>query len=248
MRIAALYDIHGNLPALEAVLKEIRSEKIDRIVIGGDVLPGPMPVETLERVLDTGLDTQFIVGNGEVAVGQAFAGDLPAAVPEVFRPIITWTAQQLNRRQAEIISKWPKTVAIQVAPLGEVLFCHATPRNENEIFTKVTAAERLAPILEDLAADVVICGHTHMQFDRTIAGLRVVNAGSVGMPFGAAGAHWLLIGADIEFRRTEYDLTAAAARIRASNYPHAEQFATNNVLNRPTEQQMVEVFSKTEFS
>ncbi|MFL6515943.1 MAG: metallophosphoesterase family protein [Chthoniobacterales bacterium] len=248
MRIAALYDIHGNLPALEAVLHEIRSEKVDRIVIGGDVIPGAFPRETLERLLELDFETNFILGNGEVAVLQTLAGEIPDRVPEAFRPVITWTGLQLKSGQADIIRKWPKTIWLDVLPLGRFLFCHATPRNEHEIFTKLTTAERLDPVFQGVAADVVVCGHTHMQFERTVAGVRVVNAGSVGMPFGNTGAHWLLIGPDIQFRHTAYDVTAAARQIRGSSYPQAEHFAANNVLNPPSEQQMLELFSKSELS
>jgi putative phosphoesterase len=248
MRIAALYDIHGNLPALEAVLEEIRSEKVDRIVIGGDVIPGPFPRETLDRLLDSDMPTDFVLGNGEVAVLQAVAGEIPARVPEAFRPVITWTGRQLKPGHADTVSTWPKTTRLDVPRLGRFLFCHATPRNEHEVFTKLTAAERLEPVFQGVDVNVVVCGHTHMQFERTAAGVRVVNAGSVGMPFGTAGAYWLLIGPDIQFRRTEYDLAAAARRIRASNYPQAEHFAANNVLNPPGEQQMVELLGKSELT
>jgi hypothetical protein len=68
MRVAALYDIHGNLPALEAVLQDVRQADVDQIVVGGDVVPGPMPRETLGRLLDLGLPTHFIYGNGELAI------------------------------------------------------------------------------------------------------------------------------------------------------------------------------------
>src|SRR5690349_9360280 len=104
MRFAALYDIHGNLPALEAVLQEIRQADVDRVVVGGDVLPGPMPRETLTCLLDLGIPVQFIYGNGEVAVLEQMAGRDPAAVPEQYRPIIRWTAQQLDPEYERLLA------------------------------------------------------------------------------------------------------------------------------------------------
>ena len=246
MRVAAIYDIHGNLPALEAVLREIHQEKVDHIIVGGDVLPGPMPREALERLRDLDAQTQFIYGNGEVAVLQQMAGKEPTAVREAYRPIIRWTAQQLHPDHQQWLSTWPKTVTLEIAGLGSVLFCHATPQNENDIFTRLTPEDRLLPVFEGLTAATVVCGHTHMQFDRKIGPTRVVNAGSVGMPFGKPGAHWLLLGPNIQFRHTTYDLANAAGRVRSTAYPQAEDFAARNILNPPTEQEMLEIFTRAE--
>jgi putative phosphoesterase len=248
MRVAAIYDIHGNLPALEAALQEIRQEKVDHIVVGGDVLPGPMPRELLERLRNLDAPAHFIYGNGEVAVLQQMAGNNPAAVPQAFRPVIRWNAEQLDPAHQQWLSTWPKTVTLEIAGLGPVLFCHATPHNENDIFTRLTPDDRLMPLFEGLHAAVVVCGHTHMQFDRKIERTRVVNAGSMGMPFGQPGANWLLLGPDIQFRHTAYNLASAAARIRSTNYPQAEDFATRNILNPPTEQEMLEIFTRVEIS
>jgi diadenosine tetraphosphatase ApaH/serine/threonine PP2A family protein phosphatase len=133
---------------------------------------------------------------------------------------------------------------VNVPDLGEVLFCHATPRAENECFTSATPEDLLLPIFADTNVAVVICGHTHMQFDRTIGRIRVANAGSVGMPFGEPGADWLLLGPGIEFRHTRYNVDEAAARVRATLYPEAEQFAANNILRPPTAAQMLEAFTQ----
>jgi len=245
MRVAAIYDIHGNLPALESVLQEIRHEKVDHIVVGGDVLPGPMPRESLDRLRALDPPAHFIYGNGEVAVLQQLAGKEPSAVPQAFRPVIRWTADQLDPQHQQWLSTWPKTLTLEIAGLGSVLFCHATPQNENDIFTRLTPDNRLVQLFEKVDAAVVICGHTHMQFDRTIGPTRVVNAGSVGMPFGEPGAHWLFLGPDIEFRHTTYHLANAAEQIRGTAYPQAEDFAARNILNPPTEQEMLEVFTRT---
>ena len=130
--------------------------------------------------------------------------------------------------------------------LGRVLFCHATPRNENECFTRLTSENRLLPVFAGVDADVVVCGHTHMQFDRMIGRMRVVNAGSVGMPFGEPGADWLLLGPDIEVRHTVYDFAKAAESIRGTHYPQAQEFAARSVLQPPSKAEMLEVFSGAE--
>lgn len=246
MQVAAIYDIHGNLPALERVLQEIRQAGADQVVIGGDVVPGPMPRETLACLLDLDIPAQFIRGNGETAVLEQLAGREPVAVPERYRPIIRWTAEQLDRDRHRLLSAWPKTTRMAIPGLGDVLFCHATPGDENEIFTRSTPEERLLPIFENVNASIVVCGHTHMQFDRMIGRTRVVNAGSVGMPFGEPGAYWLLLGPGVQLRRTAYDFAKAAERIRGTDYPQAHDFAARNTLQPSSEAEMLELFSRAE--
>ena len=236
MRIAALYDIHGNLPALEAVLAEIAREDVDQIVFGGDVVFGPMPRETLERIGTLGTPKAFISGNCDRAMLEILDGRTPTAVPAMVHPLIRWTGEQLTAPEIAAIRRWPPTWR-QTGADGDVLFVHATPRNDTEIFLKTTDEARLAPIFAATSAALVLCGHTHMPFDRTIGGVRVVNAGSVGMSFAGPGACWALIdGVSVELRRTAYDLPAAAARVRASGYPQAEEFATGYVLSSPAEE------------
>jgi len=246
MRVAAIYDIHGNLPALEAMLQQIHAIDVDLIVIGGDVLPGPMPVETLTRLFDLPIPVQFIQGNGEVAVLAALKGDDAYPLPDQVREVIRWTGQQLSTEHVRVLASWPKTLRLELPGLGEILFCHATPRNENECFTRLTPEGVLLPLFEGLHVSLVVCGHTHMQFDRMVGTTRVVNAGSVGMPFGEPGADWLLLGPDVELRHTNYDLTHAAERIRATKYPQAEDFAARSVLQPPSEEAMLKVFARAE--
>ena len=243
MRIAALYDIHGNLPALEAVLEQVREADADQIVIGGDVLPGPMARETLRRLLDLDIPVRFIYGNGEVAVLDLMADREPAGVPEQYRPATRWTAEQLHDHQ-QVLASWPRTLSVRVRGLGDVLFCHATPRNEDECFTRLTPEDRLLPIFDGLGVSVVVCGHTHMQFDRMVGRTRVVNAGSVGMPYGQSGADWLLLGPDVQLQHTPYDLANAAERIRDTQFPWPDDFATRYVLQPPSATEMLDVFTR----
>jgi diadenosine tetraphosphatase ApaH/serine/threonine PP2A family protein phosphatase len=145
-----------------------------------------------------------------------------------------------------VLARWPKTLQLEIDGLGQVLFCHSTPRSETEVFTRLTPEDRLLPVFEGVNAPVVVCGHTHIQFDRMIGRTRVTNAGSVGMPFGEPGAYWLLLGPDVQLRHTPYDLAKAAERIRATSYPQAQDFAAHNVLQPPSEREMLEAFAKAE--
>jgi putative phosphoesterase len=246
MRVAALYDIHGNLPALDAVLEDVRRSEVELIVIGGDVVPGPMPRETIGRLRDLDIPVRFIHGNGDRAVLELRAGKESTALPPQALELGRWVAEQLSPQDVEMLASWPSTLRLEIPGLGEVLFCHATPRNDTEIFTRNTPEEVLRPVFEPAGVPLVVCGHTHMQQDRKVGTVRVVNAGSVGMPFGEPGAYWLLLDSDVQLQRTSYDLAAAAERIRASDYIQAEQFATKNILEPPSERDMLAVFSKAE--
>lgn len=245
MRVAALYDVHGNLPALEAVLQEVREANVDQIVVGGDVFPGPMSVEVLQRLRDLDVPVQFIMGNGDREV-LALRTGAPSTVPEQYRPALRWVAEQLRPDDERFISQWPLTLRVAIPPLGDVLFCHATPRNDTEIFTRLTRDDVLAPIVGGLGVSLMVCGHTHMQFDRRVEDVRVVNAGSVGMPFGATGAFWLLLGPNVELRNTAYDLQRAAERMRGTAYPQVEEFSVRCVLSPPSENDMLELYSRAE--
>lgn len=246
MPIAVLYDIHANPDALAAALAEARAIGVDRLVFGGDVLPGPLPIETLDLVASLDVPADFIMGNGESAILSHLSGrGLTHVLPRA-REGIEWTAAQLRPGDRARLAGWPATLRLTIPALGEVLFCHATPRNDTDIFTRHTPDARLRPVFEPEGASLVVCGHTHMQFDRTIGATRVVNAGSVGMPFGAPGAYWLLLSDTVELRQTSYALDQAAARIRGSGYPQAEEFAERNVLHPPSEEAMLALLAQHE--
>ena len=201
MRVAALHDVHGNLPALEAVLAEVASLEVDRIVCGGDVVAGPFPRESLERLQRH--DALFLRGNAD-------------------REPSEWVAAQLDPPARDFLAGLPTTVT-----LDGVLYCHGSPRSDEEILTRVSPEERVRAALEGVSERVVVGGHVHVQYERELGGIRLVNAGSVGMPYeGRQGAFWALVeDGSVELRRTTYAVDAAVAAIRASGYPDAEQLA-----------------------
>ena len=245
MRIAALYDIHANLPALEAVLADVRDAYVDRVIIGGDALPGPMPRQTLDLLYSLEVPTDFIIGNGDRETAVAARGPVSAIIPEFFRAAMKWNAEQIGAEDLARIDSWPLIHELSIDGIGRVIFCHATPRNDTEIILETTSENKLRPIFDPLGVQLVVCGHTHIQFDRMVGRTRLINAGSVGMPFQEAGAYWALIGADVELRRTRYDLDAAAARVRSTAYPLSDQ-AAQGIVTPPGEQATLEQFKKAE--
>jgi putative phosphoesterase len=205
MRVAVLNDVHGNLPALEAVLAEVATLEADEIVVGGDVIAGPFPRESLDRLI--GLGAIFVRGNADRESPRAPAG------------LWDWVAERLDPLSLEFLSERPHALS-----LGGVLYCHGSPRDEDEILTRVSPDERFLAALEGVEERLVVGGHTHVQFVREIDGIRFVNAGSVGMPYeGRPGAFWTVVdGERIEHRHTPYAVDAAVIAIRATGYPEAD--------------------------
>jgi putative phosphoesterase len=207
-RVAALYDVHGNLPALDAVLAEIDA---DLILVGGDIAAGPWPSETVERLQALGDRARFIRGNAdrEVASPDERKGLAPPHLMEFVR-------ERLSAKQLEFLAELPLTESVEVGGLGSVLFCHATPRDDEEILTRVSPDRHWRAALEGVGEKVVVFGHTHVQFEREVGDVHLVNAGSVGMPYEhQAGAYWALLGPGVELRRTQYE----PGDIAASGWP-----------------------------
>jgi predicted phosphodiesterase len=229
VRVAALYDIHGNLPALEAVLDEVAAAGAEVLLIGGDIVSGPLPVDTLAALEAAPLPVRMVRGNADRELA------LPPGTADVDR---FWTGlrdfcvARLGPERVRRLAGLPTTVSLDVDGLGPTLFGHGSPRSDEEIVTRRTPPERLRPMLAGVAERTVALGHTHVQWDRTVDGVRIVNPGSVGMPYeDTPGARWALLGPDVELRTTSYDVESAAARLRAGGLPGVEEWIESFLLH-----------------
>jgi predicted phosphodiesterase len=240
MRVAALYDIHGMFDALEAALAEVEREDVDAIVFGGDVVGGPQPAEVLARLREVDRELIWVRGNGDRALGPD--GARAVAEGEEHAEALRFTAERLEADDRAFLAQLPPAATLDVGGLGPTLFCHATPQNDLDLITAATPDRVMLRAAEGVAERTIICGHTHMQFDRRVDRWRVVNAGSVGLPYGAHGANWLALGPGVEHRRTPYDTEEFASRVEALDWPKAEEFAEENIRDVPSEQEALEVF------
>jgi putative phosphoesterase len=238
VKVAALYDIHAMLTPLEAVLADVEREGVDAIVLGGDLVAGPQPEETLALLRALPGTVHWIRGNHE-----RLLGDEAALLADGW-PLATWAATQHTEEERDFLVCLPETVELEL-PLGRVLFCHATPRSDEEIVTPITPEERLAAIVAGIEADVVVAGHTHMQDDRRAGGVRWINAGSVGMPFdGRAGrAFWALLGESVELRATPFDVEATIAAVEATRADGVEDLV-DQLRAQPTRADASEHFER----
>jgi putative phosphoesterase len=217
MKILALYDIHGNPEALEAVLADAPAP--DAVVVGGDAVPGPFNRDVLDRLAALDVPVHWVRGNGEREVAEAVGA--PHADDFVMQ-LAARGAAELGDERARALGALPLTLE-----LDGVLFCHATPRSDEEILTRISPPERWAGALAGVTAPLVVAGHTHQQDDRAVGAVRFVNAGSVGLPYegdGAARWLWIADGAP-ELRATEYDARGAGERMLAAGWPDERSFA-----------------------
>lgn len=226
MQVAVLSDIHGVLPALEAVLAEPDVRSADRIVLTGDIAAGPQPLETLDALVALGQKAVWVRGNADREL-VTLSRSREMTVPD---PIAPWAAGQLRPDQVTLLDSLPLSVVLDIDTLGPTVFCHATPRDDEEVVLVDSRLERWAEVLSgvDGSVSTVVCGHTHMPFVRLAHRRLVVNPGSIGMPYGGVGAHWALLGRDggVSMRVTHFDIDAACARVSAESlYPDARAWA-----------------------
>jgi predicted phosphodiesterase len=208
VKVAALYDIHGNLPALDAVLDEVERAGVDLIVAGGDLAWSPLPSPTVARLRELGDRCRYLMGNADRGAVADFDRDQSDDAPDA------------ERSQRDFLAGLPPGFVVDVDGLGPTLFCHGSPHSDTQRITTATTDQRLRRILAGVDPRVVVCGHTHRQFDRRLDEYRVINGGSVGLPFeGRRGAFWALLGPDVELRRTDYDLDEAFVWLRAAGMP-----------------------------
>jgi putative phosphoesterase len=244
-RVAVLSDIHGVLPALEAVLAEPDVASADRIVLTGDLAAGPLPAQTLDRLTELGDRVVWVRGNADRELVQ-LAGGGDTKIPD---PIAPWAAAQLTEAHVALLDALPMTVTLPVTGLGDVLFCHATPRDDEEIVLVDSPMTKWSEALDGVDAETVVCGHTHMPFTRLVDRRLVVNPGSVGMPYGSVGAHWAMLGGAsgpaVGLRRTRYDAESACqSLVDSSAYPDIEAWAQDFVWSPASDIEALAVFTK----
>ena len=238
--VAVLSDTHGVLPVLEAVLAEPDVAAADRVVVCGDLAAGPMPVETLDALGDLGDRCVLVRGNADREL-VAVAEGTPSEHPES-----TWAGGQLRPDQVELLRRLPHPVTLDVDGFGPVLFCHGSPRDDDEVVLVDTRIDHFADVLADLPDDVrtVCCGHTHMPFARLVDRRWVVNPGSIGMPYGRVGGSWVLLRAgEIALRHTDVDVDAVCAEIvRRSGYPGVQAWVDEYVRGANSDADAVRAF------
>jgi predicted phosphodiesterase len=229
MNVLALYDIHGNVDALDAVLADPRAAGPDAVLVGGDAVPGPFARAALDRLETLSVPVHWVRGNGEREVAAAVGA--PAPAPEDLAAVTAAaTAAELGDERARALGDLPLTVT-----LDGVLFCHATPRRDDEILTRISAPERWEEALAGVSAALVVAGHTHQQDDRVVGGVRFVNAGSVGLPYeGDGAARWLWVAdGEPELRQTAYDAARVGVRMLDGGWP--DERSVNAALVEPIE-------------
>ncbi len=205
--------MHGNAPALEAVLTEVERENVDAVVFCGDLTWGPLPNETLALVRAIQVPTHFVRGNADRSVGADLEGRG------------TWMAAHHDEAARRFVNGFPKTVILDIDGLGPTCFCHGSPRSDEECVTERTPPARVREFMAGIEERVVVTAHIHVSYDRTVDDVRLLSPGSVGMPYEEAGpaAYWALLGPDVDHRRTEYDLGRTVELYRATDFPDVEE-------------------------
>ena len=237
-------DVHGNAPALEAVLAAVEQARPDLVVFGGDLTWGPLPEATLALVEPLAETALFLRGNADRALVE-YATETAVDEPS---ERARWLVSQHDGPALRFLERFVQQATVDVAGLGAVRFCHGSPRGDTELVTFATPEQRMRALLEGVDERVLVTAHTHVQFDRVVAGARSVNAGSVGMAYeGRPGAYWALLGPDVELRRTDYDVDEAVRRYRARGDPGAEAMV-EILLEPPTRDEVAEHAERLEFS
>lgn len=231
MRVAVLADIHGNLPALEAALRDVEDADVDLVVLAGDLADGPMPAQTLDTLEQLGERAVWVRGNADRCLADAFDGSFAPsglaanAPPEYF----AWCASRIGQSHRDRLASLPFGATLEIDGLGPVAFYHGTARDDNEFILVDSPISHYRAAFASAPESTVVIGHTHMPFDRLADTRRVINPGSVGLPYGHSGAAWALLGPDVTLRRAAYDTHAAAAALSAaaSDLPGIEDFIGN---------------------
>lgn len=223
---------------MEAVLGEADVQAADVVVLAGDIASGPQPVETLDLLTSLGERVVWVRGNADRELVEMVRGTFVGEPPDAVSP---WAAGELRADQVELLAGLPLSVTI-----GDALYCHATPRDDIEMVLVDSPISRWAQVFSGLPEDVktVVCGHTHMPYARQVDRRQVVNAGSVGMPYGAPGPTWALLSQyGVQLRYTPLDANKAADRIVSeSTYPGREEWVAEYLLHTYSDTEALEAF------
>ena len=240
-RIAVIADVHGNAPALDAVLAEVEQDSPDLVFLAGDAAGGLWQGAVLDRLMALE-HVRFVRGNVDRVMVQAFdeGWTFDPDVRTPWRKAGGWIAERMTKEHRDFLASFEERVAVD-----DVLVCHGSPKSDDDTMTSLTPEADVREMLAGVEQRLVVCGHTHVQFDRMVGRSRIVNTGSVGMPFeGPPGAFWLMLGPEPELRRTDYDVERTAEQIRASDYWDAER-AANELLEPPDPREMEELFERS---
>jgi predicted phosphodiesterase len=245
--VAVLADVHGNAVALDAVLREVSAEEPDLVVFGGDLTWGPLPEETVALAQPLAASAIFVRGNAERALAEAAARG--SAERDDLTARERWMLERHSAPAHVFLASFVETAVVDIRGLGPVRFCHGSPRSDEELITFATPEARMLALMDGICERVLVSAHTHIRFDRTVAGIRSINPGSVGMPYEArsGAAFWALLGPDVELRETAYDVDEAVRRYRATHDPSAEQMV-ELLLAPPSPAEVVEHAEAHEFA
>jgi predicted phosphodiesterase len=243
-----LSDVHGNAVALEAVLEELATVGPALVVFGGDLTWGPLPRETVELLGDLRRQAVFVRGNAERGLLEA-AAEIDAGGGEELTPRERWMVERHPPALRSFLASFVESTVVEIEGFGRVRFCHGSPRSDEELITFATPEPRMRDLMAGADERILVSAHTHIQFDRHVAGIRSINPGSIGMPYeGTVGsAYWALLGPDVDLRRTAYDVDDAVHRYRATDDPLAEQMV-EMLLEPATPAEVVEHAEAREFA
>lgn len=244
--VAVLSDIHGVLPVLDAVLAEPGVAGADLVVVTGDHASGPQPTAVLERLVALGDRVVLVRGNADREL-VALAHGQTIEIPDEVTP---WAAAQLSPEHVDLLASLPHPVTLEVEGFGQVVFCHGTPCDDEEVVLVDTQLDRWGEVFAKLPDEVrtVVCSHTHMPFIRLVNRRLVINPGSIGMPYGRAGGHWALLSRGaVTLHRTPIDVEAACARLVAeSTYPQRQEWADYYIRGTASDAQALATFAARE--
>lgn len=243
--LAVVADVHSNIPALEAVLAEPDVRQADLVVFCGDLTWGPEPRQAIELVGTLEDRAVFVRGNGDRAVVELARG---GRRPE--RPRDEWMRRRHTEASIDFLAGFLFNVVVTVLGLGPIRFCHGSPRSDTELVTPETPPDRYAALAEGVCEPTIVHGHTHLQFDRMVAGRRSLNPGSVGLPYHErepGTAYWAILGPDVSLRQSRYSVTESIERTRKAGDPAADTIAAL-LMTPPTPREVIADAERLVFS